>query len=143
MYVVVIGVPIARAIPSAPSSEDTNSPSIAKTKKPDVIPPNESMSSTPTDLKVEFGTDPGTLVVNFPAGSKENAVIASLGPLGLSIIHSDVLTGRYLFSLPKVSVFIERAGDDPKASDKAWLNFPRISTEHDIASYFGKNHLTV
>src|SRR6185503_10510891 len=109
--------------------------------KPSDKTPAQS-TTTPTDLKVELGSEPNTLIVNFPAGTKENVVIAALGPLGLSIIRSDVVTGRYLFALPKVSVFIER-GDGPDASDKAWINFPRIYSAEDIDTYFGKNNLKI
>ncbi|MEP6694387.1 MAG: hypothetical protein ABJB39_07070, partial [Chloroflexota bacterium] len=143
MYVVVIGMPIARAVPNTPSADNTTTPAITPSKntKPDVKTPVQS-TTTPTDLKVELGTQPNTLIVSFPPGTKENLVIAAVGTLGLSILSADVVTGRYLFSMPKVNVFIETAGD-ASASDKAWINFPRIYTTADIESYFGKNHLKV
>ena len=142
VYVVVIGVPIARSVPPTPASENATTPS-SKITKPELKTPVQSTSSSTTDLKVEFGTDPGTLVVNFPPGTKENLVIAAVGSLGLSIIRGDVATGRYLFNLPKVSVFIEKAGADSNASDKAWINFPRLYSEEDINSYFSKNNLKI
>ncbi|HUG04931.1 MAG TPA: hypothetical protein VMQ78_00150, partial [Candidatus Limnocylindria bacterium] len=126
-YVVVIGVPLDRAVVLTPDALVATTPS--NVTKSEVNTPVQS-TTTSTDLKtellVELGTDPGTLFVNFPPGTKENLVIATVGSLGLSIIRGDAGTGRYLFSLPKVNVHIERAGSDPNASDKAWINFPRI-----------------
>src|SRR6185295_13274250 len=136
----MIGVPLARAVPP---TTDSSTPAIINSNVNKPADKTQVQSTTtPTDLKVEAGTEPNTLIVNFPAGTKENVVIAALGPLGLSIIHSDVATGRYLFALPKVSVFIERA-DGPDASDKAWINFPRIYSAEDIDTYFGKNNLKI
>src|SRR5688572_5164590 len=144
VYVVVIGVPIARVTPLTPQSDIAASPSnITKPEAKTPVESNTSSNTTSTNLKVEFGTDPGTLVVNFPPGTKDNAVMAAVGSLGLSIIRGDVTTGRYLFTLPKVSVFIERGGADADASDKAWINFPRIYSDEDIESYFGKNNLKI
>ena len=69
--------------------------------------------------------------------------MASVGALGLSILSGDIATGRYVFSLPKVSVFFERGSDEPGASDKAWINFPRIYSAEDIDAYLAANRLKV
>ncbi|MEX2046824.1 MAG: hypothetical protein WEE03_06650, partial [Chloroflexota bacterium] len=143
-YVVVIGVPLDRAVALTPDALAATTPSnIAKSEVNTPVQSTTTSTDLKTELLVELGTDPGTLFVNFPPGTKENLVIATVGSLGLSIIRGDVGTGRYLFSLPKVNVHIERAGSDPHASDKAWINFPRIYTAADIDSYFATNHLKV
>ena len=69
--------------------------------------------------------------------------MASVGSLGLSILSGDIATGRYVFSLPKVSVFFERGGNEAGASDKAWINFPRIYTVEDVDSYLATNRIKV
>ena len=69
--------------------------------------------------------------------------IAAVGPLGLSLISGDVGTGQYVFALPKISVYIERAETEDNAIDRAWIRFPRIYSDEDVASYLGKNRLTL
>jgi len=138
VYVVVIGVPIARVAPIAPST-NTTTPSITSPNntKPEV---KATQQSTTTNLKVELGADPGTLVVSFPPGTKEIAVIAAVGPLGLSIIRSDVTTGAYVLGIPSVRVYMPTPEQDA-ASDKAWILFPRVYSSEEIDAYLGANKL--
>jgi len=141
VYVVVIGVPIARVVPVTPTSESVTSASNAssKTTKPEVKAPVRS-TATPTNLKIELGADPGTVVVNFPPGTKEIAVVAAVGPLGLSIIRGDVTTGAYVLGIPKVRVYMQTPEQDA-TSDKAWILFPRIYSAEDVDAYLGTNKL--
>ena len=152
VYVVVIGIPLAPGVTITPTSADRSSttPSIISSKlatpsKPPITNQanTDQTPSTATNIKVELGIDPGTLRIDFPAGTKQSFAIAAVGPLGLSLISGDVGTGHYVFALPKISVYIERAETEDNAIDRAWIRFPRIYSDEDVASYLGKNRLAL
>ena len=151
LYVVGIGVPLARAVPIDARTDHSIAPSIVTSKIESAAAKapltkqtitNQTPSSS-TNLKVEMGIDPGTLRIEFPAGTKQTFAVAAVGPLGLTFISGDASSGHYVFALPKISVYIDRADPGSNASDRAWIGFPRIYSDEDISSYLDKNRLKI
>src|SRR3989440_1157815 len=57
--------------------------------------------AAPATAKVTPGTEPGTVVIEFPPGTAEAIVNAAITPLELSVISGDVASGRWLMALPR------------------------------------------
>jgi hypothetical protein len=140
VYVVMIGAPIARTsidttTQNAAPVAQTDGASVTKQQPKPLV----DQTATPQKVKVTAGTEPGTLRIDFPAGTKPLDVAAAVGAFGLTMVSGDAKTGSYVFSLPKIDVYIESGKAD--GNDRAWLRFPSIYTEDDIGTYFGKRNL--
>src|SRR5439155_8129339 len=141
-YVVVIGVPFPRA--ALPTASSNSTPSLSDKLDAKASASPRPLTTTQTlKLQLESGYDQGTLIATFPKGTKDALVIATLGPLGFSVVSGESATGRYVLAVPKIKAYVEpRASDDAKG-DRAWIHFPAIYSEDEITGYLGRNHLVL
>ena len=143
----MLATPIANLPPATTTtsqSADQGLSTSADAKNPTKKSPTQSQSPSrvETKLSVIAGTEPGTVVINFPPGTTEKSVLAAVGSFGLGILKGDAASGIYTFSVPQIQLYIAPSEPDAKA-DRAYIHFPSLYTSDDIAAYLGKNKLNV
>jgi len=143
MVLYIIGVPMLLGVPRlAPLATTARQPAPAATR---VFPisvyngPRPAPIITPTQiLRVDPGSAPGTIVIEF-SGDQITATVAAVSTLyDLTVISGDAASGSYVFELPKIQVYPESA-----PSQVVWIAFPKIYSAEGINAFFAENQLTL
>src|SRR2546427_11051392 len=93
-YVLFVSMPLTRAVlvdATQPTPEKPATPLVSPqpSAKP-IASPSTPMTTTSLTLKIEQGTDPGTVVIVFPSDTTRTIVDAAIGSLDLSIVSGDI-----------------------------------------------------